>query len=94
MGSRRGQGGQGEQADPRTSSARCHISGKLVGPTIGFAVNVTLMSYNGQCDIAMTIDTGAIPDQDVLVESMREGFEEVLELGGDHTPPYFPLHDP
>jgi hypothetical protein len=50
------------------------------GPTIGASVNVTLMSYEDRCCIGINIDTGAVPDPDVLVASLREGFAEVLAL--------------
>ena len=56
------------------------------GPTTGSSVNVTLFSYSGTCCVGFTIDTGAVPDYDVLMECFREGFEEVLELAGDHHP--------
>ncbi len=52
------------------------------GPTIGSALNITLMSYCGTCFVGINIDSGAIPDPDVLMDCMREGFEEVLAVGG------------
>lgn len=61
------------------------------GPTTGSAVNVTLFTYCGTCCIGFTIDTAAAPDYDVLMECFREGFEEVLELVGDHHPVVLPL---
>lgn len=48
------------------------------GPTIGAALNVTLLSYRDTCSIGVTIDTAAAPDPEVLVECLREGFDEVL----------------
>jgi WS/DGAT/MGAT family acyltransferase len=56
------------------------------GPTIGSAVNLTLLSYNGRCCVGVTVDTTAIGDHDVLVESLLAGFDEVLGLGGEHEP--------
>src|SRR3954451_91811 len=50
------------------------------GPTIGSAVNVTLMSYVDTCAVGINVDTGAIPDHDVLHECMVAGFDEVLSL--------------
>ena len=44
----------------------------------GTAVNLTLLSYDGTCCVGVTIDTAAVPDPEVLVECLREGFEEVL----------------
>jgi WS/DGAT/MGAT family acyltransferase len=52
------------------------------GPTIGAAVNVTLMSYVDSCCIGVNTDTGAVPDLEVLTSSLAEGFAEVLALGG------------
>jgi WS/DGAT/MGAT family acyltransferase len=63
------------------------------GPTIGSSVNLTLMSYNGRCCVGVTMDTAALPDYEVFVECLREGFEEVLALGGDHEAALLPLHD-
>ena len=51
------------------------------GPTIGSAVNVTLMTYVDTCAIGVDVDTGAVPDPEVFLECLREGFEEVLALG-------------
>lgn len=50
------------------------------GPTIGSALNVTLMSYVDTCAIGINVDTGAIPDYDVLHECLVAGFDEVLSL--------------
>ena len=56
------------------------------GPTTGSAVNATLFTYCGTCCVGFTIDTAAVPDYDVLMGCFREGFEEVLDLAGDHHP--------
>lgn len=48
------------------------------GPTIGAAVNVTLMSYVDTCAIGIDVDTGAIPDPEVLHDCLVAGFDEVL----------------
>jgi diacylglycerol O-acyltransferase len=50
------------------------------GPTIGAGVNVTLMSYVDTCAIGVNADSGAVPDLDVFLECLREGFEEVLAV--------------
>lgn len=63
------------------------------GPTIGAAVNLTLLSYAGTCSIGVTIDTAAISDVQTFMECMREGFEEVLALAGPHAAVRLPLHD-
>jgi diacylglycerol O-acyltransferase len=51
------------------------------GPTIGSAVNVTLLTYVDVCTLGIDVDTGAIPDYDVFFESLVAGFDEVLALG-------------
>ena len=48
------------------------------GPTIGAALNATLFSYNGSCCIGLTVDTTAVPDHELLVECLKEGFAEVI----------------
>lgn len=50
------------------------------GPTAGSSVNFTLMSYRGQCGIGIHTDTAAIPDTDVFVRCINEGFDEVTSL--------------
>ena len=50
------------------------------GPTIGAAVNVTLLTYVDTCALGIDVDTGAIPDYDVFSESLVAGFDEVLAL--------------
>ncbi len=58
------------------------ITGFFVfGPTIGAALNTTLLSYAGTCDVGINIDTAAVPDPDVLLGCLREGFAEVAALG-------------
>ena len=64
------------------------------GPTIGSSVNVTLLSYVDTCYVGINCDTGAIPDPDVFVECLREGFAEVIAVGGGAGPVRLPLHDP
>jgi diacylglycerol O-acyltransferase len=54
------------------------------GPTIGASVNITLLSYVDSCCIGVSCDSAAVPDADVLMDCLREGFEEVLDLTGDH----------
>ena len=50
------------------------------GPTIGSAVNVTLLTYVDTCALGINVDTGAIPDFDVFHECLVDGFDEVLAL--------------
>ena len=57
------------------------------GPTIGAAVNITLISYGDSCDIGINIDTSAVPDYDALLGCLREGFDEIIALGDDSGSP-------
>lgn len=50
------------------------------GPTIGSAVNVTLLTYVDTCSLGIDVDTGAIPDFDEFYQCLVEGFDEVLAL--------------
>ncbi|HUC05678.1 MAG TPA: wax ester/triacylglycerol synthase domain-containing protein [Acidimicrobiales bacterium] len=63
-----------------------HVSGYYAfGPTIGAALNATLFSYDGRCCIGLNVDVDAVPDHDLLVECLHEGFDEVIgrtERGG------------
>jgi diacylglycerol O-acyltransferase / wax synthase len=63
------------------------------GPTIGAAVNVTLMSYQDTCCVGVNADTGAIPDPAEFVVCLREGFREVLAVGERDAEVRLPLHD-
>ena len=56
------------------------------GPTIGAALNVTLVSYDGNCHIGLTVDRGAVPDADGMLDCLREGFREVIGLAPAVTP--------
>ena len=47
------------------------------GPTIGAALNATLVSYDGTCYVGVTVDTGAVPDPAAMLACLRNGFEEV-----------------
>ena len=48
------------------------------GPTIGSAVNATLMSYAGSCNIGVNIDTSAIDDPETWLQCLDLAFQEVL----------------
>jgi diacylglycerol O-acyltransferase / wax synthase len=50
------------------------------GPTIGSAVNVTLLTYCDYCALGIDVDTGAIPDFDEFYDCLVAGFDEVLAL--------------
>ena len=49
-------------------------------PPIGAAVNLSLISLCDTCCIGMVTDTTAVPDHSVLLECIREGFEELVSL--------------
>ncbi len=60
-----------------------HVTGQVAfGPTIGAALNATLLSYDGTCFVGITVDEAAVPDTDVLMTHLAEGFDEVLALAG------------
>ncbi|ORV63667.1 diacylglycerol O-acyltransferase [Mycobacterium europaeum] len=50
------------------------------GPTIGSAVNVTLLTYVDTCGLGLNIDTTAIPDYDAFYDAIAGGFDEILSL--------------
>ncbi len=50
------------------------------GPTIGTSFNVTLISHEGTCDLGINIDTTSVPDPEVLLECIRESFDEIIAL--------------
>jgi hypothetical protein len=41
-----------------------------------------LVSYGGTCCVGVNVDTGAVPDTDVLMDCLQHGFDEVLAVGG------------
>jgi WS/DGAT/MGAT family acyltransferase len=47
------------------------------GPTIGAALNATLVSYDGRCYVGINVDMGAVPDPAAMLECLRDGFEDV-----------------
>jgi diacylglycerol O-acyltransferase len=49
------------------------------GPLSGAATNVTLVSYLDDLNVGINTDAAAIPDPDVLVECLQEGFDEVAK---------------
>ena len=68
-----------------------HLAGARVaewyafGPTIGAALNVTLVSYDGSCYVGVNLDTGAIPDGNAMIQCLRDGFREVIESRMRHS---------
>jgi diacylglycerol O-acyltransferase / wax synthase len=49
-------------------------------PTIGAALNVTLLSYVDMCAVGINVDTAAIPDVEVFYDCLAAGFADVLAL--------------
>ncbi|HSP39709.1 MAG TPA: wax ester/triacylglycerol synthase domain-containing protein [Frankiaceae bacterium] len=49
------------------------------GPTLGTALNVTLLSYAGTCFLGIDADLAAISDVDVLADCLRAGLDEVRD---------------
>ncbi len=52
-------------------------------PPAGAAVNVTLVSHANQCCIGVVTDAAALPDLDLLMDCLRNGFKEVIAVGQD-----------
>ena len=50
-------------------------------PKGGAAVNIGLMSYNGNAEIGVNIDTLAIPDPEDFMTCLRDSFDAVLASG-------------
>jgi len=48
------------------------------GPTIGAAMNLTLMSYAGTCHIGVNVDARAVPDPEALLPCLRDAFADVV----------------
>ena len=47
-------------------------------PNGGAAVNVGLMSYDGKAEIGVNIDTEAVPDPEVFMDSLKASFDQVI----------------
>lgn len=54
-------------------------------PPTGAAINVALLSHVDTACVGVVIDCAAVPDEDVLMECLVEGFDDVLALGGGHA---------
>ncbi len=50
------------------------------GPLSGAALNITLMSGPEEVYIGVNTDPAAVPDPEVLVGCLQEGFDEILKL--------------
>jgi WS/DGAT/MGAT family acyltransferase len=51
-----------------------------LGPMTGAATNVVLLSYGDDVNIGINTDPAAIPDPEVFVECLKDGFDEILKL--------------
>jgi hypothetical protein len=49
----------------------------LVG-TIGAAINVTMLTYEGIASVGVSSDDLAVDDREALIDSLRSGFREVI----------------
>jgi diacylglycerol O-acyltransferase len=47
------------------------------GPRVGLPLNLTLLSLEQTLHLGVNLDPAAVPDHDVLIESLRQGFEEL-----------------
>jgi WS/DGAT/MGAT family acyltransferase len=56
------------------------------GPPAGAAVNVTLYSYDGVCQIGVNCDRAAVPDAELLTECLERGFAELLDAAQRAAP--------
>jgi diacylglycerol O-acyltransferase len=50
------------------------------GPLTGAGVSVTAVAYGDQLNLGVAIDPAAVPDCHVLLDCLRDGFDEVLKL--------------
>lgn len=48
--------------------------------TIGAAVNVTMVTYDGAAFIGVSTDDKAVPDPQILTEDLRRGFSDVIGI--------------
>ena len=48
------------------------------GPRSGAALNVTMLSYDGTLYLGLNLDAAAIPDHDILLDSLRRGLAETI----------------
>jgi hypothetical protein len=56
--------------------------------TIGAAVNITLLTYNGTASVGISTDDAAVSEPELMLEALRQGFADVI---GKHVPATSPL---
>jgi diacylglycerol O-acyltransferase len=54
-----------------------------IGPLPGVAMMVVLVSRGGYATVTARYDRAAIADQELFARCLRQGFDEVLALGGE-----------
>ena len=59
------------------AGARVERMYPLVG-TVGAAINVTMLTYNGVAGVGVSSDDAAVSDRDVLLDCLRDGFIDVV----------------
>ena len=52
-----------------------------VGPLAGTAFNLTMMSYRGQLNMGLHVDTGMVADPELLRDLIAEAFTELIAAG-------------
>lgn len=83
---------QTETVDFTTSNVRAanfdlYIAGSQIlgtyplGPLAGTAFNLTMMSYRGQLNMGLYVDTGAIAEPDLLRSCLVDAFAELIAAG-------------
>lgn len=71
----------------RAANFDLYIGGGLIlgtyplGPLAGTAFNLTMMSYRGQLNMGLYIDTGAIADPELLRTCLTDAFAELIAAG-------------
>ncbi|MBI5089877.1 MAG: wax ester/triacylglycerol synthase family O-acyltransferase [Actinobacteria bacterium] len=53
-------------------------------PPSGAALSIALLSYVDRCCIGVNVDTTAVPDGDRLADCLRDGFDDVVHVRGQH----------
>jgi len=51
------------------------------GPLSGAAMNVTLLSHCGNCNIGVNFDAVAVPDREVAIHCLEDAFADVVAVG-------------
>lgn len=62
--------------------------------TIGAAVNITMLTYNGIASVGVSADDAAVVDRDLLMRSLREGFADAVEASVSSLSPLGDQMDP